>query len=338
MPRGITRPIRELVRRGLIALGLLLSITVVVFLDGDAYGDQTGETGLTFIDALYYAAVTMTTTGYGDIVPVAQHARLLNALLITPLRVAFLILLVGTTIQVLANEGTRTIRDLRWRKVMQDHAVVIGYGTKGRNAVATLRRSGWPLDKIVAIDSNPIMVTEANVDGLAAFHGDGTRRELLRRAEVAKAKEVIICLDRDDAVILATLTIRQLNPTAPIVATVRESDNAPLVRQSGATSVVTSSATVGRLMGLAAVGPDLGALLQDMLTTGTGLEVVKRQARETEVGRDPALLPGERLIGLVRDGTLRRFYDASAAIIESGDQLIVVRSSEDPDGVEDDAE
>lgn len=327
MPRRATRPLRELARRGLVALGLLVVITLVVYLDGDSYVDQTGAPGISMVDALYYATVTMTTTGYGDIVPVTQHARLLNALLVTPMRVAFLILLVGTTIEVLANEGSRTIRDLRWRRTMRNHVVVIGYGTKGRSAVTTMRRSGEPADKIVVIDTSPLAVSEANIHGLAAFQGDGTRRELLRRAEISKAREVIICLDRDDAAILATLTVRQLNPSAPIVVTVREGENVPLVRHSGATSVITSSATVGRLMGLAAVGPDLGELLQDMLTSGTGLEVVQRQAKPEEVGVDPATMRNERVIGIVRNGTLRRFYDSTADRIQAGDHLILVQRS-----------
>ncbi len=324
------RPLRELARRGLMAMGLLLAMTLLVYLDGDAYVDQTGNPGVTFIDALYYATVTMTTTGYGDIVPVTQHARLINALVATPLRVMFLILLVGTTIEVLANQGSRTIRDMRWRRTMRNHVVVIGYGTKGRSAVETLLRGGESAEKILVIDESSVAVGEANANGLAAFHGDATRRELLRRAEISKAREVIITLDRDDAAILATLTVRQLNPSAPIVVSVREGANVPLVRQSGATSVITSSATVGRLMGLAAMGPELGELLQDLLTSGTGLEVAQRQATPSEVGTDPASFRTERVMGIVRNGTLRRFYDSTAERIEAGDTLIVARRSSNP--------
>ena len=174
-------------------------------------------------------------------------------------------------------------------------------------------------------------MSEANLDGLAAFLGDGTRRDLLRRAEVSKARKIIICLSRDDAAILTTLTARQLNPGASIVVSVREKDNVALVRQSGATSVVTSSDTVGRLLGLSAVGPELGAIIQDLLTAGTGLEVQQRQARPSEVGQSPNDVKGEQVIGIIRNGTLRRFYDSTASKIQTGDQLIVVRRAERPD-------
>ncbi len=330
MPRMQVRPLQELGRRALLALGLLMLSTILVLIDRDSYIDNTAGDGVGFIDAFYYSTVTITTTGYGDITPLTPHARLLNALVITPMRIGFLVLLVGTTIEVLANEGSRIIRDLRWRRTMRNHVVVIGYGTKGRSAVNTMRRHGEPVEKIVVIDNSAIAVNDANLDGLAAFQGDATRRDLLRRAEISKAKEVIISLDRDDAAILTTLTVRQLNPSAGIVVSVREHENVPLVKQSGATSVVTSADTVGRLLGLSAIGPDLGAIIQDMLTTGTGLEVTQRQATPEEVGRNPSQLQGERVIGLVRNGTLRRFYDTTAAKIEAGDDLIVVRRGTAP--------
>ena len=327
MPRLRVHPFRELGRRAMFAGLLLLVSTLLVWLDRGAYVDNTGADGVSFIDALYYSTVTITTTGYGDITPLAPHARLINALVITPMRIAFLVLLVGTTIEVLANEGSRIIRDLRWRRTMRNHVVVIGYGTKGRSAVNTMRRHGQAVEKIVVVDKSALAINDANLDGLAAFQGDAGRRDLLRRAEISKAKEVVICLDRDDAAILTTLMVRQLNPQAGIVVSVREHENVPLVKQSGATSVVTSSDTVGRLMGLSAIGPELGAIIQDLLTSGTGLEVTQRQARPDEVGSNPSGIGNERVIGVVRNGTLRRFYDSTAARIEAGDQLIVVRKA-----------
>lgn len=330
LPRIETSPFKELGRRAIIAFTLLALSTLIVYLDRDAYIDNTAQDGVSLIDALYYSTVTVTTTGYGDITPIAPHARLMNALIITPLRIAFLVVLVGTTIEVLANQGSRSIRDMFWRKKMRNHVVVIGYGTKGRSAVNTLRRQGTPAEKIVVIDSSDTAIADANYDGLAAFQGDATRRELLRRAEISKAKGVIISLDKDGAAILATLTVRQLNPTAGVVVSVREHENVPLVRQSGASSVVTSSETVGRLLGLSAIGPDLGTIMQDMLTGGEGLEVHQRPAEAHEAGQPPSAVQGERVIGLVRNGTLRRFYDQTAARIELGDDLIVVRRAQPP--------
>ena len=96
--------------------------------------------------------MTLSTTGYGDIAPVSSRARLTNAFVITPLRIAFLILLIGTTLEVLATQGRRIFRIARWRKTMNDHVVIVGYGTKGRSAVETLVNNGIDRDLIVVVD------------------------------------------------------------------------------------------------------------------------------------------------------------------------------------------
>ena len=182
LPFKATEPFWELVKRLAWSAVLLLISTLIVWVDRDSYVDSTA----------------------GD----APHARLINALIITPLRITFLVLLVGTTLEMLANEGRRGLLDSAWRKRMRNHTVVIGYGTKGRSAVNTLRNHDVPVEKIVVIDSRPSAVAEANRSGLAAFEGDATRRDLLRRAEISKAREVVITLNRDDSAILTTLTVR----------------------------------------------------------------------------------------------------------------------------------
>ena len=261
LPASTRSPWWELTRRLLLAIGILVFTVLLVWVDRDGYrdgGDITdahpnGIVDLT--DAIYYTTVTLSTTGYGDIAPLAPHARLINAFVITPLRIAFLVLLIGTTLEVLASQGREMFRVARWRKNMDQHVVVIGYGTKGRSAVDTLVNNGTSRDAVVVVDPGSVAQEEAHADGLAIVTGDATRREVLRRAHVGSARQVIITTARDDTTVLATLTVRQLNPDAYIVAAVREADNVPLVRQSGADSVITSSDAVGRLLGLASFSP-----------------------------------------------------------------------------------
>lgn len=331
LPARARTPLRELSRRGLMALVLLALVVAVVWLDRGSYTDTSdGIVGL--VDAIYYATVTLTTTGYGDITPVTPHARIVNAIIITPLRILFLVLLVGTTLEVLANEGRRILLDTRWRKRMRNHIVVIGYGTKGRSAVNTLRRNDQNLQRVVVIDSRAAAINDANLDGLAAIEGDGTRRDILQRAEISRAREVIITMQRDDSAILTTLTVRRLNPSAHVVVACREHDTVSLLRQSGADAVVTSSDAVGRLLGLSAVSPNLGMVIEDILSSGEGLEIAERQVTADEVGKKPSDIAGERVVAVVRNKTLRRYFDPSVALLETGDVVVVVRRSNEAAG------
>jgi voltage-gated potassium channel len=110
---------------------------------------------------------------------------------------------------------------------------------------------------------------------------------------------------------------------------VREEDNASLVRQSGGDAVVTSSEAVGRLLGLSAVSPNLGTVIEDLLSSREGLEVAERQVTAAEVGQQPSDIRSEHVVAVVRNKTLRRFYDPTVASLQTGDQVVVVRRAEE---------
>jgi voltage-gated potassium channel len=329
LPASKRSPWWELTRRLILAAAILGCTVALVYFDRDGYNDNADPTGtVDLVDSIYYTTVTLSTTGYGDVAPAEPHSRLINAFVVTPLRIAFLVLLIGTTLEVLATQGREMFKITRWRRSMDEHVVVIGYGTKGRSAVDTLRNNGVDSDKIVVVDPSSTALGEAHADGLAVVTGDATRREVLRRAGVARAKQVIITTDRDDSTVLATLNVRQLNPDTYVVAAVREADNVQLVRQSGADSVVTSSDAVGRLLGLSSLSPTLGAVMEDLLSYGEGLEVAERELLVPEVGKQPQSLP-DQVIAVVRDGVVHRYFDPVVTQLVRGDRLVVVRPAEE---------
>ncbi|MDP9822755.1 potassium channel family protein [Nocardioides massiliensis] len=327
LPEHQRSPWWALGRRLVAALVILVGTVLLVYVDRRGYTDNHDGV-ISLLDAIYYTTVTLSTTGYGDITPVSDTARMVNAFVITPARIAFLVLLIGTTLEVLATQGREMFRVARWRKRVDNHVVVIGYGTKGRSAVDTLLSNGIAKESIVIVDPKSAAVSDAHEDGLAIVTGDATRREVLRRAGVERADQVVITADRDDSTVLATLTVRQLNPTAHVVASVREQSNVPLVRQSGADSVVTSSDAVGRLLGLSSLSPTLGSVMQDLLTYGEGLEVAERDLLVSEVGKQPQTLP-DQVIAVVRDETVHRYFDPVVTQLARGDRLIVVRPSKE---------
>ena len=211
---------------------------------------------------------------------------------------------------------------------MGNHVVVIGYGTKGRSAVETLINNGQDREQVVVVDTSQVAIDDANNDGLVVVAGDATRRGVLRQAGVSRAEQVIITTDRDDSNVLATLTVRQLNPDAWIVSAVREQENAPLMKQSGANSVITSSDAVGRLLGLSSLSPPLGSVMEDLLTYGEGLEVAERELLVSEVGKQPQTLP-DQVIAVVRDEKVYRYFDPAVTLLARGDRLIVVRPAKE---------
>lgn len=329
LPQPDRSPFGSIQRRVLLAVALIVFVALVAYADRGGYRD-IAEDEVSLLDAFYYATVSITTTGYGDVIPISDRARLLTTLLVTPARILFLILLVGTTIEFLAERTREAYRLRRWRASLNDHVIICGYGTKGRSAAASIIGGGFDRDQIVVVDSSESALEDARAAGLAAIAGDATETGVLRTAQVESARAVVVSSHRDDTAVLITLTARELNPNATIVAAVREEENAHLLRQSGADSVITSSSAAGRLLGIATETPQLVAVLEDLLSIGAGLDLVELPATADDVGRELADFDREQLaIGLIRAEELLRFDDPRVARIEAGDRVVCLRSHDD---------
>lgn len=287
MPESSVSPITAIVRRVIWALVALSAAVLIVYLDRDSYRDNNGD-GLSFLDCVYYATVSLSTTGYGDITPVTSSARLINILVITPLRVLFLIVLVGTTLAVLTERSRQAFKLQRWRSKVRDH------------------------------------VDAAEALGLVTVHGSGTRSDVLRLAGVPRARAIVVAANRDDSAVLVTLTARELAPKAQIVAAVREAENVHLLRQSGANQVVVSSETAGRLLGMATHTPTVVDMVEDLITPESGLAIAERDVEQGEIGGSPRHLP-DIVLGVVRGGRLFRVDHPDADAIELGDRLLYVK-------------
>lgn len=202
-------------------------------------------------------------------------------------------------------------------------------GTKGRSAVRTLTESRTERESIVVVDLLPEAAGDANAAGLVAVTGDGNRREVLGRAEIRSARQVVIAVNRDDTAVLIALTARQLNPCVTIVAAVREEENQDLLRLSGADQVVVSSGAAGQLLAISAARPAVGRVIADLLDRGRGLDLVERPVAAAEVGT-PARDADGTVIALVRGDDVLPADHPDERRLAQGDRLIVVSSHQRP--------
>jgi voltage-gated potassium channel len=330
MPDSDVTPLVSLLRRVAIAVGALVATALIVYFGRDGYIDNNSDTPISLGDAFYYSTVSVSTTGYGDIVPVSPLARTLTTILVTPLRLIFLIIFVGTTVELLTERSRQAFRIQRWRSRVRDHTVVVGYGTKGRAAVETLLGDGAEPTDIVVVDTDRAQLDAASALGLVTVTGNATRSSVLRIAGVPQARAIIVATNRDDTAVLVTLTARELAPDTRIVASVRESENVHLLRQSGATSVIVSAETAGRLLGAATTTPSVVEVIEDLLTPDAGFAISEREIEDSEVGGSPRHLP-DIVLGVVRGDTLHRVDASAVDALEPGDRLLYVRKASQPD-------
>jgi voltage-gated potassium channel len=314
LPEHPGSAVRAIGWRVLLAVAIITVVALVAYLDREGYKDNATGEPIGLLDCFYYATVSASTTGYGDIVPVTDSARLMTTLIVTPMRILFLILLVGTTLEVLA---TRSRKAFRWRSLrrrLHDHVVVCGYGVKARSALSYLEGAdagaGAGETSVIVIDTDPVAIESATEAELPAILGNATEADVLRTAGVDRAATVIVASERDDTNVLIVLRARELNRRATIIAACREEGNASLLSRSGADTVIVSADSAGRLLGMAASSPAAAQVIDDLLRSGTGLDVIEH--RVGAVGAEPppsdqpvAVRRGDELLAYEREMELR---------------------------------
>ncbi len=318
------RPGRVLASRALMVLGLFSLVTAVLWLDREGIRDQV-DGHLSFVDLVYFVVVSLTTVGYGDIVPVTERARLIDAIIITPARLLVWLVFVGTAFELFFHKGLERIRMARLQQRLDGHIVVCGFGHSGRTAAAELVRRGSSPQHIVVVDQNEHLLQEAATAGHIGLKGDATMERVLRDAGVDRASAVILCTGRDDTNALAVLTVRQINPQVKVISNAREEENAPLLRQAGANVTVSPSQISGFLLADSVSHSHVNEFVLDVLSSGGRLLLNERPARDDEDGRPLGVVAGSMVLRVYREGKPIGFWEPDATI-RRGDVVLALEA------------
>jgi len=330
------RPGRALLRRALLAIGIIVAVAILLWFDRDGLRDTAHpDRAIRFLDVFYFTVVSLTTVGYGDIVPISDGGRLINAVFLTPIRIFLWALFLGTAYEItllrLRLREERQMRELHDR--LRDHVVICGYGVKGRAIVSELTAHEEKPANIVVIDESEEAISEAARRGLVALRGDAGSEALLNAASVQRAAWVLIAPNRDDAAVLICLTVRNLAPDVHIVAAAREEENIKLLYRAGADLVVAPSVAGGRLMGNAVRQRVVPFYLEDMLAFGKGLSLSEHEVTAREAGKTAHDLIGDRdhlVIGVARGGERWHFNEIAGRALREGDIVVYLNAHDEP--------
>ncbi len=316
---------RTLLLRAALVLFLFGLVITVFWLDRDGLHDNH-DGAVSFVDVVYFTMVSVSTVGYGDIVPVTPRARLLDAIFVTPVRLFVWLIFVGTAYQFVLQHLIEDFRMRRLQARLQGHVVVCGYGHSGRCAAAELAERGVDKQHILIVDMDHARLADAAEHGYIGILGDASREETLRQTMLQHARALLVCTDRDDTNVLITLTARNLAPDLRIVARVEEAENDKLVRQSGANSTVLPSRVGGILMADSVESNHLAAYVMDLITAGGHVTLIEREPLAEEVGCHPAECDS-RIVRVVRGQQTFNFWERELRV-QPGDRLMVIRSAD----------
>lgn len=307
------------------ALVLVSLVILVHWLDrGGLHDSHDGS--VSFLDVVYFTMISVTTTGYGDIVPVSDRARLLEALIVTPVRVLVLLIFIGAAYTFVIKRGWEKWRMARIQEKLQDHVVVLGYGVSGSEAVSELIARGTPPHQIVVMDTDAERLALAEEAGCNVIEADATRDEHQMAVRIDRARTVLVSAGRDDASILMVLTARHLAPKVPISVVIRASDNEQLAQQAGADNVINPVRFTGLLLAGSARGAHTAEYLADLASVGGRVELVERPVMAEEVGRSLAgLKSGGQGLRVYRNNRPYGFWEPEAQSLQVGDVIVEVQ-------------
>lgn len=316
-------PERTLLQRVVIVLSLVTLVLGVLWWDREGLKDHLDGV-ISFGDVIYFTAITITTVGYGDIVPVSDRARLIDALFITPVRLFIWFIFLGTAYQFVVSKMLEGYRMAKLQRRLSNHIILCGYGHTGRSAALELAAKGCPADNIIAIDNNEQCVQAAVEDGFAVLRGDATREAMLQRAGLDRAQAVIVSPGRDDTSILVVLTVRQLNPTVKVIATVKEIENIKLVKQGGADVIVSPSQVSGYLIADAVDRRYTVEYFYDLMTAGGQETLVERPVKPEEIGKSARAVEDGLVVGIYRNDRRIDCWSIEETPRREGDILLII--------------
>jgi len=279
---------------------------------------------ISFSDVVYFTAITVTTVGYGDIVPASDAARMFDTFVVTPIRLFVWLIFLGTAYGFFFERGWQQVRTRMTQRKLDGHVVVCGYGTGGAAAVDELIAQGVASDRIVVVDKDAARAEAATQAGVIAITGDATHDDVLQAACIARAARVIVAPSRDDAAALIVLSARRLAPTARISVSVRAAENADLLHQAGADAIINPVLLGGQLLARAATNGHAVDYITDLAAARGRVALCERAVRANEVGQPLSAISTGMGVRIIRAGQPIGWFDAGAQKMEAGDIVVEI--------------
>lgn len=121
-------------------------------------------------------------------------------------------------------------------KGVSDHVVICGYGRVGQNIARLLDKVNLPW---VAIELDPALVKTARLAGDNVLFGSVKHVELLKAADIDRAKSVVISFEDAPTAVTVLDQIRRLRPNIPIIVRGKDDSDYEHLLKHGATQVIT---------------------------------------------------------------------------------------------------
>jgi len=227
-------------------------------------------TGSTWVNSLYMTVITVSTVGYGEVVPMDEAAKLFAVFLIlTSIGViAFSISVI--TEYIISKSNPKLIELKKIQKMvskLENHVIICGYGRNGKQAARKLKAHNKPF---VVVEGNQEIAEKFRSTEFPIIYGNATTDEVLKQAGIYKANCLITALPDDAENLFIVLSARQMNRDLKIISRASHSSTYKKLRLAGADNVIMPDHIGGDHMASLVVVPDLVEFLDNISLVGKG--------------------------------------------------------------------
>jgi voltage-gated potassium channel len=196
--------------------------------------------GASFMDALYMTAITISTVGYGETVPLTSTASRLFTIGLLVFGIGGFFWAINEMAQftvrqqIQATLGRRSVE--RILDALTGHIIVCGFGRMGRGVVQELLAEG---QKVAVVESDPVHRDALRDLGVPFVIGDASDEATLARVHLDTARTLIAATGSDAINVYVSLTARSAAPDLFIVARADTEQAEPKLLRAGANRVVS---------------------------------------------------------------------------------------------------
>jgi voltage-gated potassium channel len=236
-------------------LAILAYAVIGSYLLGKGFNPQIKDLNT----ACYFAVTSLSTVGYGDIVPVTSESRwFVVSLLVVGLSV-FASTIASVVGPALSRQINRLLNPRENFMEAKDHIILIGKGAIALNTARELKQRGVRFVQIVATK------TGAEIAVHQIIEGDATSEEVLTRAGIQNARMVIAAREDDSENAFIVLAIKDLNPRVPVLAVASSAVSLHRLKLARADMVFSPAAVGSRLLAELVQGSPILPQFQDLM-------------------------------------------------------------------------
>lgn len=291
---------------------------------------------MSFFDSLYLTVMTITTVGYGDLVPNTRGGRIFTMFLVlsgvfTMFYAATALIRVVVSGELAAHLGKQQME--RTLAQLKDHIIVCGYGRMGKLVCGEFAKARIPF---VIVDEEAALLQDFALSPGVALVGDATSDEVLKHAGIERARALVTVMPSDAANLYTTLSARLLSAKLFIVARVEGMQSEQKLLRAGANRVVSPYQIGGSRVAQAVLRPTV----VDFIELATRTEHIELQLEEARIAAKSSLAgsilkdSGLRselkiiIVAIKKSAGHMLFNPAPDTLLEAGDILLAIGHKE----------